>query len=320
MSVMKGAERPGFAVMVPVGPAALEVERLADLADSLSAYEPGPGWFVMVDDSPAPRGLDRRVCLPPGITPVALHHRRPRPMSWRNGGGMCSSVLMGMQWVQANTDAAFLLKLDTDSLIINPFCKRMCDLLDADPSIGTAGACTRTPEGLERTWQHHAVTIRQMLKPPFDWRHPIRSLTGDYPERMPEAIKRLIREALRNGYDPGEHCLGGGYVLSRTLLDRAAGAGYLSDPQMWMDIDLAEDVMAGVIARAVGLGLANHVKPGEIFGVRWRGLPAPPATLVEQAYAVIHAVKNDPDYDEATVRAFFQARRAASRRRGNTAA
>jgi hypothetical protein len=76
-----------------------------------------------------------------------------------------------------------------------------------------------------------------------------------------------------------------------------------------------------VIVRAVGLGLANHVKPGEVFGVRWRGLPAPPAALVQQEYAVNHAVKNDPDYDEATVRAFFKARRTAGgRRRGNTAA
>jgi hypothetical protein len=105
------------------------------------------------------------------------------------------------------------------------------------------------------------------------------------------------------------------------LLARAAAAGYLNDPMMWMDIDLAEDVLAGVIVRAVGLKLANHVKPGEVFGVRWRGLPAPPATLVRQDYAVIHAVKNDPEYDEATVRAFFKARRSASgRRRGNSAA
>ena len=44
-------------------------------------------------------------------------------------------------------------------------------------------------------------------------------------------------------------------------------------------------------AGPVGLTLANQVKPGELFGVRWRGLSAAPATLVEQNYAVIHALK-----------------------------
>ena len=118
-----------------------------------------------------------------------------------------------------------------------------------------------------------------MLRPPFDWRHPIRSLAGDHPRRMPSRSNDSSATPC-HGYDPGEHCLGGGYVLSRTLLDRAAAAGYLNDPLTWMEIDLAEDVMAGVIVRAVGLGLANHVTPGEVFGVRWPGLPAPPAVLV----------------------------------------
>src|SRR4051812_29712111 len=108
------AQAPSFAVVVPVGPGALELDRLGDLAESLGAYEPGPGWFVMIDDNPVPRTLDRCVTLPADVTPVALQHCRPRPISFRHGGGLCCSVLMGLQWVQANTDAAFLLKVDTD--------------------------------------------------------------------------------------------------------------------------------------------------------------------------------------------------------------
>jgi hypothetical protein len=321
VSVMKEAsESPGFAVLVPVGPAAAEIDRVRDLADSLGAYESGPGWFVMVDDVLTPRGLEHAVTLPPGITPVAVHHRRLRQRTWRNGAGLCSPMMTGLQWVQANTDAAYLLKLDTDSLVIGPFDRRVRAVFAADSSVGMAGAHTHTPEGFKRTWHHHGTTVRRMLKPPFEWRHPIRWLTGRDPEPTPEPVKGMIRAALRNGYDPGEHCLGGGYVLAREALDRAAAAGYFEDLPMWLEVDLAEDVMVGMIVRATGLKLANQVKPGELFGVRWRGLPAAPATLAEQGYAVIHALKNDPNFDEATIRAFFKHRRHANAHQDTTAA
>jgi hypothetical protein len=213
-----------------------------------------------------------------------------------------------------------LLKIDTDSLIINPFRKRLGGLFDASPSVGMAGAYTRTPEDLTRTWQHHAATVTRMLRPGFDWRHAIRTWIDRHHPPAPPVVVDAIRTAMRRGYDPGEHCLGGGYALSRAMLDRMAEAGYLADPQAWMEVDMAEDVMVGMFTRAVGMELANCVRPGEVFGIRYQGLPAPPADLVERDYAVIHAVKNDASYDEATIRAFFKARRTNGRQRGTSAA
>jgi hypothetical protein len=212
------------------------------------------------------------------------------------------------------------MKIDTDSLIINPFRERLAGLFEASPQLGLAGAYTRTPEDLTRTWEFHAATVTRMIKPPFDWRHPIRSLIGRRPDPAHPAVVEIIRTALRRGYDPGEHCLGGGYALPRALLDRMADAGYLTDPQAWMEVDMAEDVMVGMFARAVSMELANFVRPNEVFGIRYQGLPASPAKLVEHNYAVIHAVKNDANYDEATIRAFFKARRASDSQRGTSAA
>jgi hypothetical protein len=170
-----------------------------------------------------------------------------------------------------------------------------------------AGAYSLTPNLTLRDWTAHARTICQMVRPvPFDWREPLRSLTAAPPD---DRVARLILTALDRGYEPGEHCLGGGYALPRTLLDRMAAAGHLDEPMSWMNVDMAEDVMVGVHVRAAGMTLANHVLPGEVFGVRYQGLSAAPAMLLEQGYAVIHSVKNDPRVDEAGIRAFFQARR-----------
>jgi hypothetical protein len=300
------------ASVVLVGPKEIEIDRLVDLAHSLAAHKTGPGWFVMVDDSPIPRHLDRLVTLPSNIIPVALHHQRPHPiLPFRHGGGLCSCVLLAMQWVRANTDARMLLKLDTDSLIIGPFEERLYRILDANPVLGMAGAHTLTPNGDKRLWEFHAATIKRLLKPPFDWRRPLSRFRGNVTDPTAEHVSRMIRNALANGYDPGEHCLGGGYVLSSTLLDRMAEAGYLNDPYLWIDVDLAEDVMVAAHVRAVGMTLDNHVGQGEVFGVRYQGLPELPAQLLERGYGVIHSVKNDPRVDEPTIREFFRKHRAA---------
>lgn len=103
--------------------------------------------------------------------------------------------------------------------------------------------------------------------------------------------------------------MGGGYALSGELLGRMARAGYLVDPSLWMSIDLPEDVMIGIHVRAVGLEFANSVNEGDVFGVRYLGLPDSPENLLVKRYAIIHAVKNDDRFDEASVRAFFKAHR-----------
>jgi hypothetical protein len=288
----------------------LEVGRLADLADALGAYEAGPAWLVMVDDSPIARGLERHVRLPAGWTAVSLHHRRvPAPEPFRHGGGLCSSVLMGLEWVQANTGARFVLKLDTDSLVINPFCDALARLFEADPALGMAGAYTLSPNDTPRKFHFHGRTVLRLLERPFDWRKPLSGFRG----AATTDLGRVIAAALANGYRPGENCLGGGYALSRAMLDRMARSGHFDElMHRWMHVDMAEDVMVGLHARAVGMTLANFVRPGQVFGVRYQGLPGPVERLVERGYAVIHSVKNDPRADEASVRAFFKQRRSAS--------
>lgn len=301
-----------IAIAVAVGPADLEVSRLRDLADSLACFDPGPATLVLIDDAPTPRHLDALLSLPPSMRAVSLHHpRHGGKVTFTKGKGICSAILLALQWIQSNLDAQFVLKLDTDSLVISPFRDRLNATFSANPALGMVGAYTQTPNGSERDWSHHEPTIRE-LAGGFDWRRPIQSLQKPTdPARI--HIAALLEAARVHHYQPGEHCMGGGYALSRGLIDRMADAGYLADPSLWMKIDLPEDVMIGIHVRAVGLEFANSVKEGEVFGVRYLGLPDSPANLLAKGYAVIHAVKNDERFDEASVRAFFQADRAASK-------
>ena len=303
-------DAPSFAVAVAVGPGPREVERLRDLAASIAFYEPAaPGTLVLVDDHPTPRHLERELALPSSIRVASLHHpRHGAPVKYRVGKGICSAVMLALGCAQRETDAGLILKLDTDSLVIAPFRERLSSAFARDASLAILGAHTLTPTGEPRDWSHHVRRIREIARPPFAWRRPFSSFAK---RRAPAArmVGGLIDAAMPHGYDVGEHCMGGGYAVSRAFLDRAAAANYFERPERWTAVDLPEDVVVSLHARALGMRLANHVLPGETFGVRYIGLPMPPERLAANGYAVIHAVKNDPKFSEEAIRDFFRARR-----------
>jgi hypothetical protein len=310
------ANRPGdsssaeYAVAVAVGPGPKEVDRLRDLAAALAAWEPTRrGTFVMVDDHETPRHLDRELTLPPTIRAVSLHHpRHGAKVKYRIGKGIVSAILLSLGYIQRETRAELVLKLDTDSLIIGPFVERLSAVFARDPNLAVVGAHTLTPSGESRVWSHHRERIMVIARPPLSWRHPLDSLAAR--RRDPaKFLMGLIDQAYAHGYDLGEHCMGGGYAVSRAFLDRAAAAGRFDDPAKWTVVDLPEDVVVALHARALGMTLGNHVAPGETFGIKYVGLPMPPEQLVAKGYAVTHAVKNDPNVSEEAIRAFFRARR-----------
>ncbi len=306
---MSGVEpKSSLAVAVAVGPGELELDRLRDLADSIAHHDSQPLALVLIDDSPSPRQLDTLLALPPSMHAVSLHHpRHGAKVTFTRGKGICSAILLALQWIQTNLDAAIVLKLDTDSLVISPFRDRLTSLFQANPRLGMVGAYTQTPNGSMRDWSLHEPSIKE-LSNHFNWLKPIQSIQRNQdPTRR--YIASLLHAARANGYRPGEHCMGGGYALSGELLGRMARAGYLVDPSLWMSIDLPEDVMIGIHVRAVGLEFANSVNEGDVFGVRYLGLPDSPENLLVKRYAIIHAVKNDDRFDEASVRAFFKAHR-----------
>ena len=186
-----------------------------------------------------------------------------------------------------------MLKLDTDALVIAPFAQKIGAAFDANGDVGMLGAYDRSPSGEPRDFSIHAKTMEAIYQ-------------------QPSPVKEHIRAALQNGYRFGEHCLGGAYAVSDEFLKRMLAARYLDDPKIWLAIDSPEDVMIGMYTKAVGLRHMNFVAPGEVFGVRYRGLPDEPSKLLERGYSVIHSVKNDPRNSEQEIRQFFQRQRSSS--------
>jgi galactosyltransferase len=278
-----------FACAIAIGPDSAEIDRVADLIDSLRVYESGPWQLTMVDDSSENRSLATRFKAPPDCSAISIAHpRRDQPIQYRRGKGICAAILAAFSWIARNAvDARFVLKLDTDALVIAPFAPKLAALLERNPDVGMTGAYDRSPGGEPRDFSMHAKTVEAIYQ-------------------QPSPIQQHIRAALAHGYRFGEHCLGGAYAVSNELLKRMLAAGYLDDPKAWLAIDCPEDVMIGMYTKAVGLKHMNSVAPGEVFGVRYKGLPDEPAKLIEVGYSVIHSVKNDPRMSEEKIREFFR--------------
>jgi len=309
---------PRFAALVTVGPKPQEIDRVADLVASIAAFEHGPSYFVMVDDAKADRKLTEQIKFPINMSPVSLwHDRSTQKAGYTKGKGICSVILTGLQWIARYAeDAQFVLKLDSDALVIAPFANKIFVKLSENPAIGMIGAYTLTPNGTPRDISRNAAIIKNLHKPAIPWLKPRKAYRAIRDRATGGGALKDIRAALttarKQGYAYGEHCLGGGYALSREFVRRMETQGHLKNPLQWLSVDSPEDVMIGMYTAAVGLKHANFVGDNEVFGVRHEGLPYEPAELVSRGYSVIHSIKNDKRISEREVRAYFAARRLSA--------
>ncbi len=288
-----------FAAFAQIGPGPKAVADAADLLDSLSAHEPA-ATALLVDDEPG-RDLAGLLGRRDGVRVI------PNPRGGRGDGfygGMCVGTFAGLAAAGADLiggdPAAFVVKLDADALVIAPFAERLAELARRRPDAGVIGAYRTTPNGSPRGFEVQADRVRLIGR-----RRPF-SL-----DRRARVLRRLVGRAVANGYELGEHVLGGAYAVTRAGLDGLAATGAFADPLLWLGARLTEDAAVGLHARAAGLTMLDHVGPGEVFGVRYVGLPFPPAELLARGYAIIHSVKNDPQHPEAEVRDFFRRHRVS---------
>lgn len=274
---------PRCVVAIPVGPSAVEADRARDAIASVRAHEPDVAAVVVVDDGgPGDRAFDGSVVLP--------NPRRGR--GYGTLGGTCAATLAALAWAREHVPGAWVLRLDTDALVIGPFAAAVEEAFAADPEVGVLGSCHRTCNGEPRDVSAWARDVRRHARLVWSWR---RLQLG------PRRARMLVRRALDAGYQPGAHCIAAGCAISPHLI-----AAMDLDPEPWIDSRLGDDVLLGIAAAAHGFALRDlHA----VFGLRHVGLPDAPQRLVDRGFAIVHSVKNDPAHAEADVRAFFAARR-----------
>jgi hypothetical protein len=298
-----------YSVLVPVGPGELEIERMHDTLESVRAFESSDEiHLILVDDNPVPRDLARHAgdwaSLDLVRTPL-WEEGAPDPYS-----AMTAGTIEGMR-VAARERPKFLLKLDTDALVVGPTADRLRRVF-ADDLVGMAGSYTHTCTGNRRDWRGWERPIR--LAAHSVARGPGRAIRVRSP-RHARAVRRSLALARANGYEVGAHCLGGAYAVGARLLEREE----LLDWRPWVGTDISEDVVVGLLTFAAGLHVRGYVEPGRVFALGWRELPLPPEQILARGYGVVHSVRDQPYGGERELRKYFRDRRAAHSQKSSAA-
>jgi hypothetical protein len=316
MSAPENAPRPGlpalkFGIIIPVGPSANDVERAGDVLASVLAYEPETPLVLFIDDGGKDRRLDEKFRATATCRLVNIFNTR-------NGhgigetSGLSAGMLLAIAWLHANADCGFVMKLDTDALIIAPFAEKILRTLAARPDVGMVGLYNRMCDGSVRDQTSFRKMLGKLASPFAVWRNPPGwgYLTVHLWGRG-ATIRRQITEAIRAGYRPAEFILGGAYAFTGEAVRRFAKHGFLDDPHLWLGTHFSEDVVLSMYVCATGLRLHGMTADGEPFAVQHYGLPDTPERLVERGYSVIHSVKSDTRFSEAAIREFYRKRREA---------
>lgn len=281
---------------MPVGPDPDEHARYRDTAESLAFWEPAVRWIVVVDDAPAPRSFPELA----GVEMIRLDH----PIGAGAAAGVedrvAAATLAGFAWAARHTDADFVMKIDTDALVIAPFAAKLQRAAAAD-GVGLIGSYDRTSAGEPRSFDPWVELIGRAARR--------RALIG-----RGRKVRRIIRQARRAGYVEGEHALGCAVAMPRAAVDAIQRGGGFDDPALFVGTALFDDPILGLLVRRAGFRLVGDVDPGGTFAVAWRGLPDRPQRLLEHGYSIIHSVKNDAQETEDGIRSFFAAERTAADR------
>jgi hypothetical protein len=303
-----------FSVLIPIGGGSSEIDRLRDLLDSLFHYEPHVSEIVIVDDIMPARKFSE-LNLAPGCRLVVLPNpRRGTGNGWL--GGLAAAVIEGNNWLEKNSRCDFVLKLDTDALVIAPFAAKVIAAFAAKPRAFLLGSSTKTPNRIYDLPEDFptAPALVKLQRPLTVWRRTYRL----WPRlqcilfRRDRQRRALIQAAVRNGYRLGLHCQGGAYALSRHGLTQIKASGALSDPMLWIWTPCSEDIVMTVSAYACGGTAGDLNGDGEPFGTLAHGLPDTPERLVERGFSIIHSVKDFEDSKEKETREFFRQRRLSS--------
>lgn len=302
-----------FVVLIPVGPKKKELDRLSDLLASLFHFEaPEECGLLLVNDGNSTVKL-QELCSRFDLLQCGIleNPRNGRGEGWSDG--LAVGILAGLRRIAKEMPLAkFVIKLDTDSLVINPFADQVNCFFDQNANVGLVGSYLREPGGVPKNsiadWSPRVGKLRRpftVWKSKDGWHFQCGFWSRD------RQIQKLIREALHSGYVLGESCQGGGYALSAKALQKFNDRGLLDDCFLFLNRRITEDIIVGLFTRVVRMAMADFNDRGQPFGVVWRGLCAPPPELLRHGYAIVHSVKDTTAYLERETRTYFAEDRKA---------
>jgi hypothetical protein len=311
------------AVYIPVGPSPLDLIRVVDLIDSLVVYEPCVKLIALVDHGPKARDFSQIIASHRIPITVLRHHAQIDNGTWLGAG--CVTNFVALAFITSQLTVDFVLKLDTDALIIDSFADQISQAFRNNEDWGMAGSVGETCNKALRTRRFDDEALRSVERAlvmagriqsnPASLQNADIVTWNLFTEAQRQAFQSVCDDfgkALQHGYR-GAHCQGGAYAISWALTQRLRTEGFLDEPLRWLYIPMGEDRVMGVCCAALQMTLGDLSCTGEPFGVQNKGLPYIPEELIQRGNSIVHSLRNNPFANEETLRSFFRQRRENSR-------
>jgi hypothetical protein len=291
-----------FSVLLSLGPEEFEMNRAASLLRWLFHFEANHVSAVVIsDDARQPRDFGFITTLAPQVRTILLHSpRRLGGDAWR--GGLATNYFSGFARAFDEPEIAMCLVLDSDAFVMRPFFHRAKQIFSQDSRLGILGSCFEyDPRGNSvppSTWRRNLAKWNKLIrlrKRPFF--HVETALYG-----RNKKIRQLLHLAAKNGWRLGANAQGGAFLISRRVYEKCVHERLFEDPFLWQNTDLSYDVIFSLMCVALGFRIKDDNRANGIFGVQYRGLPFPPAQLVERDYALVHSLKMPSHAEEIELR------------------
>lgn len=292
------------AVLWPIGPSC-KVAHIKDTYDSIRFYLGHSRRVVIVDDS----GDDR---VRSAISPTDDVSILKTAGKQGKGYGLYITLSQGLVFITKNVSCDVILRMDTDALVVNTAPEMLAFRHFQDnPFDGIIGSHKISSNGGVRDWAAVANVIEYFIAP-HRWIMQRRLLKKAIrrPERIIHSllVKRWVLTAKSQGYELGEHCMGGAYFMNPRLVSKLYEQGLLGRREFkW--VGLEEDMIFGLLAYVAGFRLNDFATEGFPMGLKHIGLPAAPPELILQGKSVIHSTRSYSGWTESEVRRFFRDRR-----------
>ncbi len=288
-------QKISIVVVIPVGPMC-ELDNVVDTIESVRHHVTPSHVIILVDDS----GKGSGEIVRSRISEVVV---LTTPRVYGKHSGLYFTLSMGFEHAYRNYAFDILLRLDTDGLVIgsNPETDAVSYFFE-HPEFGIIGSYRTDCNGDPREF----VWPREKLAKEVG----LRSALTLSPQRLLGWIflRRVLNQSMKNGYEHGEHCMGGAYFMSKECVRRLLAMSLLSRRELaWSG--LHEDQIFGLLIYYVGLKHGDFATGQHPMGLRWRGLPCSPEALIARGKKVIHSTRFFEDMEEQTIRAYFKTHR-----------
>ena len=287
-----GPRQVSTAVVIPAGPR----DDVADTLDSILCFIGRPRIVVIVNDTGS-TAIESLTALSPDVRVLPA----PRGLPAGTHGGLWIKLASAYRFVLDQGDWSVILRMDADALMTGYGLETTAaNMFRTDSRLGILGAYRTGPRGGTRDWSDAAKQLRLEV-----------GVFGHRKPALRHTLRKLLREALNHGYEPGAHALGT-CLMSPRLLSEWSRLGWF-DLRSLANSGLGDDQLSGLLSAAAGFATADLSGPDDQMAVHWRGLPHSPDTLLSRGKTIVHSVRFFEELTEVEIRRRF--RDARPRRR-----